>query len=301
MRDVVYIKSHRTGAGKWIYEGFARAWVSCGYRVKFFDDIMTLGPDAKYVMTTEVDLTLTGIQVLSSVEQSFVFVQPFKFPDPWGKHPNWITSVSAETAMLVNSIQNIKKWTFVNSTRSNGFSPWKDVHYLPLAFDSLGYQLLPFDSQKNFDVCFVGGWADNGFNEKQRRIVDFLGHLQTSGLNCGFFINSGLSHEQENIVLCTSSIAVNIHDEYQVRLGLDINERTFKSLAMTGALVSDSVFEMRNLFPEVLLAESPKEMLELIKHTLENTSDIMTIKEENRSIILKNHTYLNRIEKMVSL
>lgn len=301
MKNTVYIKHHNSGAGKWIYEGFARAWMSLGYNIKFFDNILTVGSDAKYVMTTEADLTPDGISILGIAEKSFVFVQPFKFPNPWGKHPNWVTSVSHDIAETVNNIQSIKKWTFVNNINSKDFYPWESVHYLPLAFDSFGYQLLPFDAEKNFDVCFVGGWADNGFNEKQKRIVDFLGCLQSSDLNCGFFINSGLSHEQENVVLCTSNIAINIHDEYQVKLGLDVNERVFKSLAMSGALVSDHVHEMKNLFPKVELAESPKEMLELIKQNLENVPSLLNLKEENRALILKNHTYLSRINQMVSL
>lgn len=300
MSDIVYIKSHRSGAGKWIYEGFARAWMSRGFEVKFFDDINSLQMGAKYVMTTESDLTPTGVSILSAAEKSFVFTQPFKFADPWGKHPNWISSVSPGIASTVNKIGNIKKWTFVNNTGSNDFLPWEDVQYLPLAFDSLGYQFSPVGAQSTFDVCFVGGWADNGFNEKQKRIIDFLGHMQRADLKCGFFINAGLTHEQENAVLCSSSVAVNIHDEYQIKLGLDVNERTFKSLALTGALVSDTVTEMQNLFPEVPIAKDPEEMLQMVRSILENKEELLSLKEKNRSIILKNHTYLNRIDQLMS-
>lgn len=301
MNDAVYIKHHPHGAGKWIYEGFARAWKSLGFNVLSFSDILQIKSGARFIMTTESDIE-RGTEVLKDFEKSFVFVQPFKFPEPWGRHPNWITSVSREIAEISNSIPSIKKWTFVNDVHNESYKPWNDVCYVPLAFDSLSYQLPDFSIEKKFDVCFVGGWADNGFNEKQKRIIDYLGPIQQSGIRCGFFINSGLTHNQENFVICSSRVALNIHDEYQAKLGLDLNERTFKSLAMAGILVSDSVSEMKNLFPHVKISNDPEEMLSNINRYLNlNKSDIANERFENRKMILENHTYLNRVERMIQL
>ncbi len=301
MKDAVYIKHHPHSAGKWIYEGYARAWLSLGFKVIFFNDILQVGKDAKFVMTTEADLGC-GFEVLKNVEKSFVFVQPFKFAKPWGDHPNWVTSINHELAAKINELQNIKKWTFVNNVMSEDYKPWENVHYAPLAFDSLGYHLPDLDFEKKFDVCFVGGWADNGFNEKQKRIVDHLGLLEQSGIRCGFFVNSGLTHEQENIVICSSRVALNIHDEYQVRLGLDLNERTFKSLAMTGILVSDDVKEMKIMFPHVKTSSTPTEMLETVKNYLEFSDEsLFNERLTNRNLILENHTYVNRVKELMNL
>ena len=301
MKGSVYIKHHPHSAGKWIYEGFARAWMSLGFDVSFFSDISQIKSDVRFIMTTESDIE-RGIGVLSSAEKSFVFVQPFSFPDPWGHHPNWITSVSRDRAESSNSIPSIKKWTFVNDVHNESYSPWGDVHYIPLAFDSLGYQLPDFNIEKKFDVCFVGGWADNGFNEKRKRIVEYLSKIQQPGIRCGFFVNSGLTHEQENFVICSSRVALNIHDEYQEKLGLDLNERTFKSLAMNGVLVSDNVAEMKNMFPSVKISNSPEEMLDAVNRYLDlDESDLTNERVRNRSMILENHTYVKRVERMMQL
>jgi hypothetical protein len=301
MKNVTYIKHHPHSAGKWIYEGYARAWEFLGFNVKFFNELSEIKNDASYVMTTESDI-LNDTGVLSDVEKSFVFVQPFTFPQPWGSHPNWVTSVSHECAEKTNSKKSIKKWTFVNGVHGENYKPWNEVSYFPLAFDSIGYQLPDFDIKKEFDVCFIGGWANNGFNEKQKRIIDYLSLIQRSNLKCGFFVNSGLNHNEENFVLCSSKIALNIHDEYQVQLGLDLNERTYKSLATSGILVSDNVKEMENIFPHIKLANNPEEMMDLINQYMKiDDDDLISEKIMNRNEILKNHTYIKRVERMLQI
>ncbi len=301
MNGVVYLKYHPSGAGKWIYEGYARAWMSLGFDVIFFSDINQIRKNAKFIMTTEADLS-KGFDILSSVEKSFIFIQPFKFPSPWGNHPNWTTSVNKELAERTNTIDTIKKWTFVNNVESNDYKPWKNINYLPLAFDSLGYQLPKLNFQKEFDVCFVGGWANNGYDEKRVRIISHLNLIQESGIRCGFFINSGLTHEQENYVICSSKIALNIHDEYQIKLGLDLNERTFKSLAMSGILVSDNVGEMKNLFSHVKVSNSPNEMMNIIEKYLSTPEEELLLeRKDNRDMILKEHTYIKRVERLLQL
>jgi hypothetical protein len=301
MKDIVSIKNHRFGAGRWIYLGFARAWRSLGFDVQFFDDINDINDKSKFIMTTESDLS-RGLERLGVAEKSFIFVQPTKFPDPWGRHPNWVSAVDLQVMEKVRNISSMKLWTFVNNTDDESYRPWGSVSYIPLAFDSLGYQMKNKISDYEFDVCFVGGWADNGFDEKRRRIITFLSAIQDSGLKCGFFVNSGITHEEENFVLCSSKIAINIHDEYQVRLGLDVNERTFKSLALTGLMVSDDVREMRNLFPGVKLSESPIHMLENVQeHLALNEDDRNLIKSNNMSMILNDHTYINRVKEMIKL
>jgi len=301
VRDIVSIKSHQFGAGRWIYLGFARAWQHLGFDVRFFDDPNSIDDNSKFIMTTEADLN-SGLKKLAASEKSFVFVQPEKFPDPWGRHPNWISSADHQMMETVSSISSIKPWTFVNNVHDESYRSWGTVSYLPLAFDSLGYQTPNQDVEYKFDVCFVGGWADNGFNEKRRRIIEFLEKLQSSGLRCGFFVNSGITHEEENFVLSSSKVAINIHDEYQIKLGLDVNERTFKSLALTGMMVSDDVKEMGRLFPEVSLSTSPSHMLENVYKCLDLTdNDSKLIKLKNRSMIMNDHTYVNRVKEMISL
>ena len=83
---------------------------------------------------------------------------------------------------------------------------------------------------------------------------------------------------------------------------MDTNERTFKSLGLCGILVSDSVKCLADLFPSVQQATSPEEMLTLVTH-LCSLSDklLMEQKLKNRKNILENHTYIERVKRMLSL
>ena len=170
-----------------------------------------------------------------------------------------------------------------------------------LAFDSINYKTTQTE-EYTFDVCFVGGWANNGFNEKRKIMLKHFAELQSSGLKCGVFINKNLTHEQENHILCNSKVALNIHDAYQRVLGLDSNERTFKSLGLTGALVCDNITQVKNVFPSLELYDTPKQMVELIKHYVDMPlADLEQVKKTNRELINKEHTYINRVEQLRNL
>ena len=82
-------------------------------------------------------------------------------------------------------------------------------------------------------------------------MIDIFSEFMNSGLNCGFFVGKNLTHEQECKVLHNSKVTLNIHDAYQRTLGLDTNERTFKSLGLNGCLVSDTVGQLSRLFPDL--------------------------------------------------
>jgi len=80
-------------------------------------------------------------------------------------------------------------------------------------------------------------------------------------------------------------------------LGLDTNERTFKSLGLTGFLISDKVTQLENLFPDVPTAATPEEMFELVAEWV--NKDLSEIKEKNREYVSKRHSYITRAESML--
>ena len=125
--------------------------------------------------------------------------------------------------------------------------------------------------------------------------------LMKSGLKCGVFINKGLTHAQENLVLYNSKVALNIHDSYQRILGNDSNERTFKSLGLTGALVCDNIRQISGMFPDLPLYNSPAEMVEQIHSYLENEKLLKETKDYYRQLIADEHTYVHRVEQMREL
>ena len=243
---------------------------------------------------------------LGSAKRAYVFAQPTKFPEPWGNHINFTSQCAAggcELIKRINEMPNNILWTWgMMSTewKNNYFREWKDFNVIPLAFDSISYESAE-DPAYEYDVCFVGGWADNGFNEKKPIMLSHFKHLMNSGLKCGIFINKNLTHQQENLILYNSKVALNIHDAYQRILGNDSNERTFKSLGLTGALVCDNIRQVGEMFPKLPLYNTPEEMVEQVQGYLSNPKQLQETKEHYRDLIANNHTYVHRVKQMRDL
>jgi hypothetical protein len=298
----VYIKNHPTHAGKWIYEGYKRAWLALGYDVEYFNKLNDIdNKDEYYIMATDYDVKNdSSYSSISNSVKSFIFAQPNSFPSPWGNHPNFISNASDQAIDLINQTDNALLWTFSDDTRYH--KKWKTVHTVPLAFDSIGYVPKKDEKYSQYDVCFVGGWANNGFDEKRKIMIEIFSKFMDSGLKCGFFINKGLTHEQECDLLHNSKTALNIHDAYQRTLGYDTNERTFKALGLNGILVSDTIAQLNNLFPSVPTSLNSNELVESVKGILSLTNEeVCGIKEGNKKNIAENHTYVKRVEQFLKL
>ena len=290
----IYIKEHLHDAGKWIYTGYASAWSKLGFEVEYYRELGAIPQDSDYcVMATDADVSLKTLRILEGANSAYLYVQPTLFPGHWGNHPNFISLCNPETRKHLNEMDNVYKWTF--SDLKGYHNEWKNVRTIPLAFDSVNYKPMPNDIL--FDICFIGGIANNGFNEKYQIMVDHFSKFKDSDLNCGFFVNNNLAHWQENTILYNTKIAINIHDAYQRQLGLDTNERTFKSLGLTGFLISDKVTQLENLFPDVPTAATPEEMFELVAEWV--NKDLSEIKEKNREYVSKRHSYITRAESML--
>lgn len=334
----VYVVRYPKFAGKWIYQGYNAAWDKLGYDVQNCRDIIRQRrqedpeewaglpdfeklsyyfyfPNSKemqedYILQLTADTISNENQLesLSKSHKTFLFVQPNKFPSPWGTHPNFCTQYNPEIVKAINGMDNVHLWTFVDvgedALDPESFSQWngQKVNTVPLAFDSINYKPTVQDKFKQFDISFVGGWADNGFNEKRNIILKTFNAFKDSDLRCGFFINKNLTHQQECDLIANSKITLNIHDAYQRTLGLDANERTFKSLGLNGVMVSDSVKQLNNLFPNLKTSLEPHEMVEIAKEYLSmSPEELNSVKEENKQDILDNHCYTNRVEKLLSL
>ena len=302
---IIYIPYHAGGAGKWIYEGYFNAWKAEGYDPKYYNSISEIDTDFTYMlMATEGGINKenpTLIEsVLSKASKSFLYVQPHTFPEPWGSHPNFVTNASPVFVNIVNSIEHVHLWSFAKTENLSYWDKWKEITYIPLAFDSIGYEFEP-KTGFEYDVCYIGGYANNGFDEKYKIMNDYFSELSYQGVSInGIHVNKNVSLEDEFHILSNSKICLNIHDKYQQVLGLDCNERTFKSLGLNGFLISDKV-ECLSDFDElnIIQVESPKEMAEQIKEYLDK--DLSIIKDLNRSVILENHTYKNRVRSLLCL
>jgi len=293
----LYVEKHDAYAGRWIYDGYKSAWQFLNYDVEKANLRTHVPSEQQYdIMTTDSAINDGNLDVLAKARRVYLFVQPTSFPMPWGRHPNFVSSCAPRNIEILNNMENVYKWTFTKVTDFH--KDWKNVKNIPLAYDSINYRPI-IDKKYEFDVCYIGGWADNGFDEKRKILQDYLSELKDLNLKYGIFINKGLSHEQENKVLANSKIAINIHDAYQQQLGLDTNERTFKSLGLTGFLISDYVKCMNDLLPEVPLANNATDMKDLVLEFL--SKDLSEIKQKNRTYILQNHTYIERAKYLESL
>lgn len=315
-----------TGAGLWIYQGYKRAWESLGYKVEYIDGSSDeLGHMSKlasnneeyHIMVTDgfwaafnkisnqYKIKDQFDTAMKNAKNVFFFAQPTKFPPPWGSHPNYISLCDPEHMDEINESDNYKLWTFADvhsgNVKDTFYPTWKDIATVPLAFDNFSYKNLE-DEKYKFDVCFVGGRANNGFDEKYKIMMKHFYAFKDSGLKCGIFVDRGLSHEQENKILYNSKVSINIHDAYQRDLGLDTNERTFKALGLTGVLVSDDIAQVKRLFPDVKRTNDPEQMVKIVKEYVNMPDDQLSkIKEENRKKVLENHTYTSRIKQMMEL
>ena len=247
----VYCVQYSSFAGKWIYDGYRSAWQELGYELavpceslkktwnKEGDNDMLMlnlipsnqaAYNEDYVMMS-ADSLIQGdsdLLALSNANKAFVFVQPNSYPDPWGRHGNFVTIAPNQIINEINKMDNVHYWTFAN-VEQKYYKKWKKpIHTVPLAFDHLNYKPEKNEKYQKFDISFVGGWANNGFDEKRSIIVDIFSKFMKSGLKCGFFVNKNLTHKQECDLLANSKLTLNIHDAYQRALGLDTNERTFK-------------------------------------------------------------------------
>lgn len=300
----VYCVKYDAFAGKWIYNGYRSAWKELGYDLADSDFPNNKDISEEFIiMTTDSAINNNEqIDIISKSNKTFLFVQPNSFPEPWGHHPNFVSHTSDQIISSLNKLDNVYYWTFAD-VNDTFYHKWnKKVHTIPLAFDSINY--VPFKEEKynKFDISFVGGWANNGFDEKRKIIINTFSKFMNTDMKCGFFVNKNLSHEQECQLLANSKITLNIHDAYQRILGLDTNERTFKSLGLNGLLVSDKIKQLNDLFPDVPTSLEPDELVLYTKKLLSLTDkETEVIKEENKHDILTNHCYVNRIQKLMNL
>jgi len=299
----VFIKHHPTHAGKWIYRGYKKAWEKLGYSVHYYDNLSEISnfKDNYYLMAIDGNINNTlALDIVKRSQKTFLYIQPNVFPEPWGRHPNFICHCPDAFIDELNKMDNVTLWSFGNSFEYH--TKWKEGFSIPLAFDSLSYKPIKDENYNKYDICFVGGWANNGFNEKRPIMIKYFSEFMKSGLNCGFFINKNISQEQENALLYNSKISLNIHDAYQRILGYDTNERTFKSLGLNGVLLSDKVDQLERIFPDVKTVMEPSEMVRITKEYLSlPEKELNDIKEENRQNILDNHCYTHRVEQLLSL
>ena len=256
-------------------------------------------------MAIDGDITLENLCILENAEKVFLYTQPNHFPHPWGLHPNFQCHCPAEVILGLNKMSNVFYWNFTGRQPKTGikYDIWKkEINVTPLAYDSISYNLMMKNNKYAYDVCYVGGRANNGLDEKYKIMLNFFQKFRNSKRKIGIFINKNLSHQQENLILCSSKVCLNIHDNYQKKLmTCDTNERTFKSLGCNGIMVSDREGFVTKNFPNLKVSETPDQMLELAEYYLNMPDkELLDLKAKYQNIVLTEHTYINRVSGLLS-
>lgn len=302
MNKIIFLKNTVNGAWDPILKGYRSAFKNLGCEVKEVNSLKDIEPGC-FLFLREWEIDRYAFSAMENSKKTFMFVQPQFYDMPWGGHPNFISNLDKNIRGKIAQMDNVYKWTFADLTDSNFksyYSEWGKINSLPLAFDNLNYKNV-VDKKYQYDVCFIGGWANNGFNEKKQIILKTFSPFMDSGLKCGFFINKGISHDIENKILSNSKVCLNIHDKYQRVFGRDTNERTFKSLGLNGLLVSDEIAQQNTLFPMVESNNNPNEVLKSVKKYVTMDEDLRkSIKDKNKNLILGQHTYSHRVKKMLN-
>lgn len=307
----VYVFDCPSHAGKWIYKGYQNAWAALGYEMvpipqnKTIDllglDMSVVDKSEEYmIMIPDSSLDISNIEIIEKSHKAFIYSQPNTFPRPWGMHNNFICLAPEKMISYLNEMEHVHLWSWLDSDEYH--TKWKKVNTIPLAFDTIDYRYDKQDKYSSYDVCYVGGWANNGFNEKREIMIKHFNAFRNSGLKCGIFINRNLTHQQETQLLSSSKVSLNIHDQYQRVLGLDTNERTFKSLGLNGILVSDEVTQLQRIFPQLNLSSHPEEMVSIVKETLSlPLKQLEEIRHSNRELVAREHSYINRVKQLLEL
>lgn len=297
---LTYVQRYPYYAGRWIYNGYAHAFAYLDQNVVFIDSLDEINTKEKYrLLCAEMMLNENTIDKMKNSYSTYLFVQPNEFPEPWGKHTAYLTSIPDHLIDKVNSLSNVFKWTFLSETKHH--FKWSNTISLPLAFDNINY-LVRTDDDYQYDICFVGHSVDNGLSEKVPIMNSVLGAFMESGLKCAFSVGQNISHELENEVIIKSKVSLNIHDAYQRVLGYDSNERTFKSLGINGLLVCDEVNQVKSLFPDIYLSNDPQKLIEKTKEYCSmNSQQLRSIKKANIDFVESNHTYIKRVEKLLNI
>lgn len=161
------------------------------------------------------------------------------------------------------------------------------THWLPHAAEPLAYPAYSLASKKT-DVCFVGH-----VNNVKR--IDMLDRAFREFPNFYYgqarFENSARRYAESRVVL-------------NCAMEDDLNMRVFEVLATGSLLVTDRIPTIETFFEDekhLLLYDSLDEMVEKIRGALKDPARSAEISRAGKDLVLRNHTFANRIRHMLEL
>lgn len=113
-----------------------------------------------------------------------------------------------------------------------------------------------------------------------------------------------LSLEEEAQIYTSSTVSINIHEEYQKKYGNDCNERTFKIPASKGFQIVDDVACIRSYFKEneeIVIAKDKYDFQEKVRHYLKYPEERLPIIQMGYNKVVSEHTYHHRVKQLIGI
>ena len=118
------------------------------------------------------------------------------------------------------------------------------------------------------------------------------------------FKKNRVSFKEERQIYRSSTVSVNIHENYQKKFGRDFNDRTFRILFYGGFEITDEVNSMHKYFKngkDIIIAKNAEDWLEKINYYLKYPEKRLPIMKAGRENVLNNHTYHNRVNQFLKI
>lgn len=328
-------------AGRFIYEGYKNAFEDAGHAFKPFTSkedlnyvLESFKPNIFISGLNRYNLKYLDLALIRKYrdEKGMVF---FNQVPAWrGQNSQFVGKGLESDPELVELIKTglagdiFFHWLEQDSPYMEGFSDETGQSFETILLAADTSRFFPdFDESYKADISYVGSYlndkkqfinthliplkkkynvrtygSDWNFNDR------LIGYIQKGGQ----YLNIGplkelreikLPLDDERKVYTSSTISLNIHENHQRRDGSDFNERTFKIIASGGFEICDNVSILRKYFTEkeLVIAEDTNDWFDKIDYYIRNPERRIPIIEAGRKRVLKDHTYTNRVDQIISL
>lgn len=332
-----------TPAGVTIYTGYKNAFTKLGHEYKFMtaaDNQEKIYkeyiPDILFTSFNKYILKYLDLDLLKNQKNNGmkVFVNTPFWTSPLDNRINESASLSKNTEY----INLIKSGDFGDvyynisepeDLRMKGFEKATGYKHItmPLAVDSQ-INFYEYDEKFKADISYIGTnlpgkrefFKQNVFPLKSKYDVKLYGQDWTlidktknfarkvsQYFNIPYIKNIHklpLMLEDERKIYSSSTISINVHEDYQKKYGSDCNERTFKIPACGGFEITDDVACIRKYFKagkEIVIAENRDDWFDKVHYYLKYPEKREKIVDLGRKRVLKDHTYYNRVDSFVKI
>ena len=328
-------------AGRTIYHGYKNAFIDLGHEFHTLtadDDsrhvLETLQPDILITSLSSYYLKFLDIDAVRARKQAGmrVFVNTPLWNSPFSKlHINETASLSSNQGhirLIRSGIGDI----YYNvceqgSALMEGFEETTGYKHktLPLAADKIALKPI-FDERFQADVSFIGTYLPEKRYLFDDRVIPLgkrynlklygqdwtwgdrmLGWAQRGGQYLNIPLLSTirkpkLKLEDEAKIYASSTVSINVHEDFQKNFGTDCNERTFKIPFSGGFEITDDVACIRKYFKEdeeIVIAKNRDDWFDKIEFFIRNPEERISIIDAGKRRVLAEHTYHHRVSEML--